>query len=118
VVPGALNGAPASTAGEPPAEGASSGPTAQPVEEPCQTPTELSVTGTVLHIALSARIIDLSEPVQGIQTIALVAETKILSASGQEIDLRSIEPGTQVQAWGQPGADGGLIASQIKVVVP
>lgn len=73
----------------------------------------LTITGTVMDVALSARVITLEEPIDGISTIALTGESVLLSAGGSEIALRDIQHGMTVKAFGQSGDAGVLIASQV-----
>jgi hypothetical protein len=73
----------------------------------------LTITGTVMDVALSARIITLEEPVDGFSTIALTGESVLLSVDGHEIELRDIQHGMTIKVFGQPGDSGALIASQV-----
>ncbi|HAF61398.1 MAG TPA: hypothetical protein DCK95_03620 [Anaerolineaceae bacterium] len=73
----------------------------------------LTITGTVLDVSLSARIITLEQPVQGIQTVALTDETSILTQNEAKIDLTGIHPGMQIQATGKQRNSASLIASQV-----
>jgi hypothetical protein len=58
----------------------------------------------------------LTEQVEGFAIIALTEDSELLSASGDEILLRDIQPGMRIQASGQPGAPGALITNQVLVL--
>jgi len=73
----------------------------------------LTITGTVIDVSLSARVIMLMQPVQGIDIVALTEETQILNETGDEIALQSIAQGMQIQVAGETGSSGTLIATQI-----
>jgi hypothetical protein len=83
---------------------------------PAEAGADIILVGTVLDVSPSARIITLAEPVDGFTVIALTEESQLLSASGDEILLRDIQPGMRIQASGQPGVPGTLIANQVLVV--
>jgi hypothetical protein len=76
----------------------------------------ITIVGTVTDVSLSARIITLSEPVDGFGVIALTAESQLLSASGDEITLRDLRAGMKIQAAGQPGESRALLADQVLVL--
>lgn len=81
------------------------------------TPAEtVTITGTVMDVSLSARIITLAEAVEGFDVVALTEESKLVSASGDEATLRDIRPGMRIEASGQPGESGALLAEQVLVV--
>ena len=81
-----------------------------------QITTGINITGTVMDVALSARVIQLKQPVEGINSIALTDETKIISVDGVETGLQSITHGAQIQATGKIGSPGSLIAIQITIL--
>jgi hypothetical protein len=85
-------------------------------DSPATTVPGLVITGTVMDVALSARIIRLQTPVDGFDVIALTEETELLSADGYAIMLRDIQHGGTIQAFGQPGESGTLIASQVVIL--
>jgi len=76
----------------------------------------LTLTGTVLDVSLSARIITLQKPVRGFSVVALTKESMLLSADGNAITLRDLQRGATIQASGQPGESQALIASQVRVL--
>jgi hypothetical protein len=80
---------------------------------PVQAGADITLVGTVLDVSPSARILTLTEHVEGFAVIALSGESQLLSASGDEILLRDIQPGMRIQASGQPGRSGALIANQV-----
>jgi hypothetical protein len=83
---------------------------------PAETGSDITLVGTVLDLSPSARIINLTEPVDGFGVIALMEESKVVSGDGDEIMLRDISPGTRIQASGQSGASGTLIADRVLVL--
>jgi hypothetical protein len=83
---------------------------------PAEAGGDLTLVGTVLDASPSAHIITLTEPVDGFDVVALTAESQLLSASGAEILLRDLRAGMRIQASGQPGASGALIANQVLVL--
>jgi hypothetical protein len=76
----------------------------------------VSLVGTVLDVSPSARTITLAEPVQEFTILALTEECQVLSPSGHQILLRDLQAGSRIQASGQPGAPGVLIATQVCVL--
>lgn len=75
----------------------------------------LTITGVVMDISPSVRIITLEEPVEGFREIALTEESTLLSVDGREILLREIPPGATIKAVGQPGTSDALIADHVLV---
>jgi hypothetical protein len=78
--------------------------------------SDLTIEGTVKDVSPSARIITLAEPADGFTIIALTEESQLLSASGKEILLRDLRSGMRIQASGQPGEPGALLANQVLVL--
>jgi hypothetical protein len=78
--------------------------------------SDVTIEGTVRDVSPSARIITLTEPVEGFSVVALTEESELLSANGDEILLRDLGAGMRIQASGQPGASGALIANQVLVL--
>ena len=76
----------------------------------------ISITGTVMDVALSARVIMLAEPAEGFSAVALTEATRLVGADGSEITLRDIQPGMTIQATGRPGTSDALIASRVAVL--
>ncbi len=76
----------------------------------------VEITGVVRAVSQSARIITLTEPVEGFSTIALTEESPVVSAEGQEMPLRDIQPGVMIDISGQPGQSGTLIASSVRLL--
>ena len=83
---------------------------------PAEGGSEITLVGTVLDVSPSARIINLTELVDGFGVIALTEESKVLSGDGGEILLRDIDPGTTIEASGRSGASGTLIADRVLVL--
>jgi hypothetical protein len=76
----------------------------------------ITIIGTVMNVSLSARVIMLEEPVEDFSVIALTEESALISADGDEITLRDIQPGMTIQAFGQPGESYALLASQVRLL--
>ena len=74
------------------------------------------IVGRVASVFVSARIIDLGEPVAGFELVALDESTVILSASGEEIGLADLRTDMEIEISGWPGVPGTLIASVIRVL--
>ena len=88
--------------------------------EPTPTATSsaqpITITGVVLDVSLSARIITLTEPVQGFDTVALSDETEVLASSGCKAALQDVQKGMTVQASGKPGTSGAILASKVSIL--
>ncbi len=85
------------------------------------TPTSAettTITGAVMDVSLSARIITLTEAVEGFQVVALTEESELTFASDGEATLQDIRPGMRIKASGQPGESGALLAEQVLVMEP
>jgi hypothetical protein len=76
----------------------------------------VALIGVVENVSLSARIITLQAPVQGFGVVALTEESELFSPDGDEITLRSIEPGVRIEVSGVPGDSAALLASQVRVL--
>jgi hypothetical protein len=87
-------------------------------EEPAPggTATSTAITGTVMDVALSARIITLAEPVEGFEVVALTEQTKLVSPSGGEATLQDVRRGMRIQASGQAGESGALLAEVVLIL--
>jgi hypothetical protein len=83
---------------------------------PAEAGADLILVGTVLDVSPSARTVTLTEPVDGFAVIVLTEESQLLSANGDEILLRDIQPGMRNQASGRPGASGVLITNQVLIL--
>lgn len=87
-----------------------------PAEGTNKITNEITIIGKVMDVALSARVIQLEQPVEGINSIALTDKTKIISVNGEETGLQSITHGAQIQATGKMGSPGSLVAIQIALL--
>lgn len=74
----------------------------------------LTVAGTVQSVSLSAKVVFLSEPTMGIETIAITEQTHLADSQGNPITLREIQPGQSIQATGKVH-ENSLLAIQITV---
>ena len=79
---------------------------------------KMVVVGTVADVSASARLVVLTEAVQGIHVVVLSSDSQLLSAGGQPMPLQELAPGTQIQASGRPGGSEGLLATELRVVDP
>ena len=86
------------------------------VPAPAEGDPRVTIVGTVRDVSLSARVIALAEPVDGFSVVALTVTNTLLSADGNEIALRDIQPGMKIQASGVPGESGALLASEVHVL--
>lgn len=66
-----------------------------------------------MDVMLSARVILLAEPTQGIVTIALTEETELAFESGGVATLKDITPGMLIRASGEIGSPRTIIANHI-----
>lgn len=78
----------------------------------------VTITGTVRDVSPSAQIIELAEPVEGFQVIALTEETLLTTASDTGATLLDVQPGMRVQAWGKPGTSQALLAYKVVILGP
>ena len=69
-----------------------------------------------MDVSLSARIIMLTQPVQGFNVVALTQETKLISADGNEITLTEMQRGMNIQASGKPGESNALLADKVLIL--
>jgi hypothetical protein len=83
---------------------------------PAEEGADITLVGTVLDVAPSARTITLTEPVDGFDVIALTEESNVVSGDGEEIMLRDISTGTRIRASGRSSASGVLIAERVLVL--
>lgn len=90
-------------------------PTPMPVPPTSPVEPGITIVGTVMDVSLSARVIMLTEPVEGFGVVALTEESKLVSADGGEMALHEIRPGMRIQASGQPGESGALLANLVLV---
>lgn len=91
-------------------------PTAVRVPGAMPGETVISVTGQVWDVAASARVIDLVEPVHGINAVAVDDKTEISSADGKRGGLEEIKPGMVIQASGQADGHGAVLANKIRIL--
>jgi len=80
---------------------------------PDEPATSTAITGTVMDVSLSARIITLAE---GPEVVALTEQTKLVSPSGGEATLQDVRPGMRIQASGQAGESGALLAEVVLIL--
>jgi len=76
----------------------------------------IAIIGTVQDVMISAQVIVLKTPIQGIQYVALHAGTVIRSREGQPIDLQDLQPGDRIQAIGQPSSADTLLADEVHIL--
>mgnify|MGYP005844119843 CR=1 FL=1 len=91
--------------------------TAAPSPTPSQTQVPLIVvTGQVMDVSASARVILFAQPVHGIPAAALTEYTQIMSAEGSHGVLLDIKPGMVVQVVGRPGNSDAVLADQVRIL--
>jgi hypothetical protein len=83
---------------------------------PDETATSTAITGTVMDVSLSAGVITLAEAVGPFEVVALTEETKLVSASGGEATLQDVRPEMRIQASGQAGESGALLAEVVLIL--
>jgi hypothetical protein len=83
---------------------------------PCVTATSVAITGTVMDVSLSARAITLAEGVDGFEVVALTKQTKLVSPDGGEATLQDVRPGMRIQASGEAGESGALLADVVLIL--
>jgi len=77
---------------------------------------ELTLRGSVAVVFASARVIQLSPPVNGIANVALTTETEIVRAGGARATMRDIMPSSMIEAVGRPGTAETLVARRITLL--
>ena len=75
-----------------------------------------TITATVLESDPEARIIVLQQPVAGFVTITLTPDGQLLTADGQPATWEEIVGGSQVQASGEVGDAGTLLADRVQLI--
>lgn len=78
--------------------------------------TTTTITATVLESDPEARIIVLQQPVAGFVTITLTPDGQLLTADGQPMTWKEIVGGSQVQASGEVGGAGTLLADRVQLI--
>jgi hypothetical protein len=73
----------------------------------------ITVQGTVANVALSARVITLTEPDSGVTSIATTDSTELTFSDGRTAELRDFLPGVQIHATGRAGSPGSLLAESV-----
>ncbi len=81
-----------------------------------QLPASTVITGTVMDVALSAKVIFLGPPTPW--EIAITDQTEVLNERGEKIVLRDIRPGAQIRATGEVKGVRTMIASQVVLLRP
>lgn len=76
----------------------------------------ITIVGTVMDVALSARVIMLVEPAEGFSIVALTEASELVAADGSEATLQDIQRGMLIQASGRPGESDALLADQVLVL--
>ena len=75
-----------------------------------------TITATVLESDSEARIIVLQQPVAGFVTITLTPDGQLLTADGQLATWEEIVGESQVQASGEVGDAGTLLADRVQLI--
>jgi hypothetical protein len=77
--------------------------------------SNITIVGVVMDVSLSARIIMLKDPVEGIHVLALNQNCELTSSIGEKIELHDIQPGITVRASGQLDESNALLTSFVLV---
>ncbi len=89
-------------------------PTRPPV--PTEEPPAVTIDGQVKDIAASARVIHLTEPVQGFNSVALTDRTEFISKDDSVKSLADLKAGMKIEVAGKPGSAGAVLASKIRIL--
>ena len=73
----------------------------------------VTVQGTVANVALSARVITLTEPDSDVTSIAITDSTELRFADDRTAELRDFLPGVHIRAAGRAGSPGTLLADSV-----
>lgn len=92
------------------------GSTVEPMAMAPEAAAEITIEGEVADVALSARLILLAEPVDGIDVVVLEEGGKVFASNGEQIGLGELERGQTITAGGQRGSADGLLALAVFVV--
>ncbi len=103
--PGAVTAEPSMAAVEP-----------SPTEQAAAPEPTVAVTGVIKSVAASARVIELTETVEGFGSVALKDKTEIISKDNSAKALTDLKPGMKIEAVGQAGGSGAVLADQIRVL--
>jgi hypothetical protein len=90
--------------------------TSSTVEIAVLAQSETTITAVVADVLPGARIVHLSDLVEGYTVVALTAQTRIVDGNGTEVTLPYIQSGTRIEASGHPGSSGVLIADWIRLL--
>ena len=77
--------------------------------------SQSTLDGTVQDVSLSARVIYLAEPVEGVEAVAVTDGTQIIDGEGVPLTLRQIQPGQFIQVVGEKQGNS-LLARRVFVV--
>jgi hypothetical protein len=78
--------------------------------------TTTTITATVRSLAVDEGVIVLEQPVQGFVTITLADTGQLLAADSTAVTWDDLAAGIQVQATGEAGKGGALLAQEIQIV--
>ncbi len=80
---------------------------------PTKSAPFITLTGVVLDVSPSVRVIWLEEEVDGFSEIALTEEVLLVDQEGAQIKMNEIQQGMTLQAAGIPGEEGALLAEEV-----
>ncbi len=83
---------------------------------PTEEPPAVTITGQVKSVAASARVINLTDVVEGFNIVALTDATQFISKDDSVKSLADIKPGMKIEAAGKPGSPGSVLASKIRIL--
>lgn len=82
----------------------------------CTPNAEITINGKVRDVLLSANVINLQEPVNGVTIIALEENCELVGLDHKNIALQEIQPGMQITISGRKGESDSLLADQVVVI--
>jgi hypothetical protein len=86
------------------------------ISSPEISDADLTITGTVKDVSISAKMITLQKPLNlGIMTLALIDGCELVGSDQSEIALQEIQPGMQITVSGQNGNENLLLADHVVV---
>jgi hypothetical protein len=82
---------------------------------PTKSAPFITLTGVVLDVSPSVRVIWLEEEIEGFNQVALTEEVILIDQEGDRMELNEIQPGMSLSASGIPGEVGALLAEKVVV---